>query len=533
MEKNLVTPPVRRLSALALALALALGAACGLSPRRALAEEGAAAAASAAEAAADAAAVADAGAAWSADAPPEVSAPVALLVDRTTGTVLFERDADTLRTPASLTKVMTALVTLERASLSDVVTVEQADLDNLTPESSVAGLKAGETLTVRDLLACLLIPSGNDAAYVLARHVGGDWQTFVGLMNERAASLGCASTHFADPCGLSSDIVTTARDLVTIFEAALEHPEFLEIAGSATWDLPATEKNPARTLETTDFLIESDSPVYMGETIVASKTGFTNDAGKCLLAAAERDGMSLVGIVMGASDETDEDGVTPNFYDLRDLFEWGFGAWVTGNVVSEGDVLASREVALSQDGDAVDAVATGSIFGTVPRGTTVADLTVAVPWEGAEALQAPVKEDTNLGRVAVSLNGRALGTVGRCYRQRDGALHTRLRHLVGDVRPGAHGHRGGRHRRVLRARGYHRRACLPRPQEGARSSGDHRAGCARTRREPCLRRRSRPRQARSVAGRPHDPHTFHLPWQHLPLHDGAVRHGGARAARRP
>lgn len=411
MEKNLVTSPARRLPALALALSLAAGAACGVAPRAALAVEGEAAAAEAAPAETDAA-PADAGATWSADAPPEVSAPVALLVDRATGTVLFEREADALRTPASLTKVMTALVTLERASLDDVVTVEQADLDNLTPESSVAGLKAGETLTVRDLLACLLIPSGNDAAYVLARHVGGDWQTFVGLMNERATSLGCASTHFADPCGLSSDIVTTARDLVTIFEAALAHPEFLEIAGSATWDLPETEKNPARTLETTDALIVSDSPVYMGETVIASKTGFTNDAGKCLLAAAERDGMSLVGIVMGASDETDEDGITPNFYDLRDLFEWGLGAWVTGNVVSAGDVLASREVTLSKDGDAVDAVATGSIFATVPRGTTVADLTVSVPWEGAEPLQAPVKEGTNLGRVSVSLDGRTLGTVG-------------------------------------------------------------------------------------------------------------------------
>lgn len=417
MEKNHVTSSARRLPALALALALMTGVVCGAVPRAALAVEGEAAAATEttpdAEAAAPAeGAAAEAGATWSADAPPEVSAPAALLVDRTTGTVLYEREADALRTPASLTKVMTALVTLERANLDDVVTVEQADLDNLTPESSVAGLKAGETLTVRDLLACLLIPSGNDAAYVLARHVGGDWQTFVGLMNERATSLGCASTSFADPCGLSSDIVTTARDLVTIFEAALEHPEFLEIAGSATWDLPATEKNPARTLETTDALIVSDSPVYMGETVIASKTGFTNDAGKCLLAAAERDGMSLVGIVMGASDETDEDGITPNFYDLRDLFEWGFGAWVTGNVVSAGDVLASREVTLSKDGDAVDAVATGSIFATVPRGTTVADLTVAVPWEGTEPLQAPVKEDTNLGRVSVSLDGRTLGTVG-------------------------------------------------------------------------------------------------------------------------
>lgn len=425
MEKNLVTPARRRLPALALALALAAGGAWGLAPRVAAAEDDAETTAEAESSVTDDGS--DAGAAsdavssvttdraaesdWSADEPPEITSPVALVVDTTTGTVLYEREADTLRTPASITKVMTALLTLENASLDDVVTVEESDFDNVTAESSVAYLEAGESLTVRDLLAGLLVPSGNDAAYVLARYVGGDWQTFVDMMNERAESLGCASTSFADPCGLSSDNVTTARDLVTIFEAALEYPEFCEISSSATWELPATEDGTERTLETTDYLVDPESPVYMGDTIVASKTGFTNDAGKCLIAAAERDGMSIVGIVMGASDEEDEYEVTPNFYDLRDLLEWGLGAWVTGDVVSEGDVLATREVELSSDGDAVDAVATSSIVATVPRGTTPEDLTIEVPWEGEEALRAPVTEGTQLGRVFVSLDGRALGSV--------------------------------------------------------------------------------------------------------------------------
>ena len=152
---------------------------------------------------------------------------------------------------------MTALVVLENADLDAEVTVEEGDLDEVTWDSSIAGLKVGETLTVRDLLACLLVPSGNDASYVLARFVGGgDWHAFVDMMNERAAQLGCEGTHFANPCGLHDDNhYSTARDLVRIFEAALAYPEFEEIAGSESWDLPETSQNPARTLESTESLI--------------------------------------------------------------------------------------------------------------------------------------------------------------------------------------------------------------------------------------------------------------------------------------
>ena len=403
----------RRTLASALALALALAAAGA--PRVAWAQDDAEPVAVVEEAPAAEAPAAEAPAAetpaYSADEPPALSSPVALLVDRDTGYVLFEQGADEQRTPASITKILTALVVLENASLDDVVTVEEGDFEHVTAESTTAGLKAGDVLTVRDLLAGLLLPSGNDAAYVLARAVGGDWQTFVGMMNEKAASLGCTSTHFSDPCGLAEDNhYTTARDLVTIFEAVMAYPAFQEIAGSSTWQMPATGDNPARTITTTDLLLDPESPVYMGDEIVAGKTGFTYDAGKCLIVAAQRDGMNLVGVVLGGSDEEDADGVTPNYYDMRSLLAWGFGAWETGEVVSAGDVVASAEVTLSSDGDEVGARSDDAIVTTFPRGTTIADLTVEPSWEGA--FQAPIEKGDSLGEAAISLDGRALGTVG-------------------------------------------------------------------------------------------------------------------------
>ncbi|MBM6675532.1 D-alanyl-D-alanine carboxypeptidase [Olsenella uli] len=348
---------------------------------------------------------------WSADEPPALSCTRALLVERETNTTLYAQGADERAYPASITKVMTALLVLENADLDDMVTVEEHDLDEVTWDSSVAGLKVGDTLSVRDLLACLLIPSGNDASYVLARYVaGGDWHDFVDMMNERAVELGCTGTHFVNPCGLhDDDHYSTAHDLLLMFEEALKHPEFAEIAGSATWDIPATGDNEARTLENTDTLLDPESPVYMGDAIVASKTGSTYDAGRCLITEAQRDGRTLIGVVLGAPMEEDADGVAGSFYDMRSLLEWGFGAWRTGDVVRIGDVVGEVGVTLSSDGEKVDAAATTTIYATVPADTTIDDLTLTPSWSGS--IQAPVSEGRELGTVSVALGERRLGTV--------------------------------------------------------------------------------------------------------------------------
>lgn len=230
------------------------------------------------------------------------------------------------------------------------------------------------------------------------------------MMNERAAELGCTDTHFVNPCGLhDDDHYSTCADLALIFEEALKHPEFVEVSSAATWELPETSVAPARELKNTDVLIDPESPVYMGDTIVSSKTGSTVEGGKSLIVLAERDGRSLIGVVMGAPLEADAAGVAPNFYDMRSLLEWGFGAWQTGEVVSVGDVVGSAEVSLSSDGDAVDALATTSVVATVPVGTTLEDLTFAPSWSGA--LQAPLEDGAALGEVSVSLGERELGTV--------------------------------------------------------------------------------------------------------------------------
>ena len=169
-----------------------------------------------------------------------IDAKSALLIDMDTEQVLYEQAADEQRYPASITKIMTALLTLEAVGrgeldLNDVITMDDAALADLTPDSSTAGLQAGEEITVRNLLYCLLLASANEAANALAIAVAGDIPTFVEQMNQRAQELGMSGTHFVNPHGLhSDDHYTTARDIFKMAKQAMTHATFREIVSTGT-----------------------------------------------------------------------------------------------------------------------------------------------------------------------------------------------------------------------------------------------------------------------------------------------------------
>lgn len=341
---------------------------------------------------------------------PATNTPVAFLYDTDNKAVLLDKEASTRSYPASTTKVMTALLVLERGNLDDVVTVQADDFSQLGEDSMMSGIKDGEQLSVRNLLACMLLPSGNDAAYVLARYVGGTWQNFATLMNEKAAELGCSNTHFVNPCGLhDNNHYTCARDLALIFRAALEYPVFTEITSSATWTLPATNQNSARTLENTDFLIQTSSDAYADGIVTAGKTGYTTEGGKCLVVAAEKNGRHLVAVTLGGKNDAAYGAPTSNFYGMRDLLNWGFDAWGNVEVVSAGTELGSVGVRLSEDGTTLGAVSASALTAFAPKGLTVSDLDIelSVP----DSVSAPVSKGDGLGQATVSYDGRELGVV--------------------------------------------------------------------------------------------------------------------------
>ena len=195
-------------------------------------------------------------------ADPLIDATAALLVNADTGMVLYEKNADERRYPASTTKVMTALLTLEHVEdLEEIVTAQESDFENVTADSSNADIKVGEQVRVIDLLYALMLPSANEAAYMLARHVGGSYEEFVNMMNARAQELGCTGTHFSNPCGLhADDHYSTARDLLLISQAAMQDETFVTIAETAQYRMPATNMHDSRIIFTTSSFSAAPIP---------------------------------------------------------------------------------------------------------------------------------------------------------------------------------------------------------------------------------------------------------------------------------
>ncbi len=224
---------------------------------------------------------------------PTVEGKAFLLLDQQTGESLFERAADKRFPPASLTKLLTALVVVEEGNLDEVVTVSRRAVS--IPGKKI--LQAGETYRLGDLLTALMVASSNDAALAAAEHVAGSEQAFVKRMNARAKALGLKQTRFANPHGLDAkNHFSTARDLARLTLVALRHPVLAELAS-----LPAAEIAPLNgsrqiPLETTNILLGH----YPG--LNGVKTGYTRRAGRCLIATAEREGKGVLLVMLGARD---------------------------------------------------------------------------------------------------------------------------------------------------------------------------------------------------------------------------------------
>lgn len=269
-----------------------------------------------------------AGVVSSSDAPdPDIRAGVLVGPD---GRVLWSREDDHEFAMASITKIMTALVVLEKCRLDDVVTVTAG----ATGVGYATGLKAGERLTVRQLLELLLVASSNDAANALAIHTGGSKSEFARMMNSRAETLGLSDTRYANAHGLDeAGHHSSAADTAVLLRTAIAKPEFRRIIGMDSVVLPEFGSRKARRIQSTDELLG----VYRG--LLGGKTGFTDDAKYSFAAAAERDGVALTGVVLGAASNDSR------FKQAAHLFDWGFAHLSLRSLTTTDGVVASVPVA--------------------------------------------------------------------------------------------------------------------------------------------------------------------------------------------
>jgi len=319
---------------------------------------------------------------------PDVKLKAGVLVDGD-GRVLWSRQPDADRSMASLTKIMTAVVALENTKLTDTVIVPRAAT---RVGESTSFLRAGDKLSMQELLEALLVKSGNDASVAIALHVSGDTDAFVGLMNKKAVELGLTNTHFTNPHGLDeSGHHTSARDLGVLSRYAMSKPAFRSIVGMKEVTIGTGRRK--ETLPSTNVLIGN----YQG--ISGIKTGYTKDAGYCVINSAERNDIELYAVVLGTGTES------ARFRDSRELLDWGFAHYRPQSLATSGTVLAEAPVSDYLD---VTVPAAVSVDSTVPildlNGPITRTVTVA-------AVRAPVKAGQHVGVATFTQNGRLIASL--------------------------------------------------------------------------------------------------------------------------
>ena len=322
------------------------------------------------------------------------------------GTVIFNKNAKKKTAMASLTKICTAIVVLDKVKdLESKVTVKQEVMDTLAgTNSSTAGISTGEVLTVNQLLNLMLVHSANESAAILADYVGGDINSFVGMMNAYAQKLGCKNTHFMNPHGLDEDgHYTTAEDLAKIIKYALKNDVFKKIVAQAEYTLPDTNKRETVTYSNTNFLLNKNSNYYY-EPCRGIKTGTTENAGQCLASYATQNGYTYICIVIGGKDlyASSSHDINRAFNDTVRAYKWVFDNIKLKTVASPANIVTVADIDLARKVDTVQLVPAKEITALLPSDVDTSGVSIEVV-DGSvnPKLHAPVKAGEVLGKADI------------------------------------------------------------------------------------------------------------------------------------
>ena len=346
----------------------------------------------------------------------EYSNQAMLLVNADTGTVLYSQNADKKYYPASTTKIMTCLLALE--------IVEDIDATEITAKSSLfnefygidistAGIVGGETLTVRQLLYCMLLQSANEAASIIADYLGnGSRETFAQMMTQRAKELGCKNTNFVNAHGLQDENhYTTAHDLYLIASEAMKYDVFREIISTSSYKL-TTNKRTGAWLTTTNSLIRKDSKYYYSP-VCGIKTGTTTPAGRCLVSYASSEGYNYLCVMLNTPYKDSEGKVYSDnfaFMETKELYKWAFSNFEIKTVISEDETVGEIPVKYSDETDFVLLNPAEKIEALIPSSADVSSIQRIVEPSYTE-LEAPIKAGSKVGTITLRLNGQTVAVV--------------------------------------------------------------------------------------------------------------------------
>ena len=351
---------------------------------------------------------------------PDIHAKAAILVDGETGTVLYDKNMHEELPMASITKVMSALLVLEAVDRGQLrmdqnVTATESSMKGMVEDGSTADIKVGETLTVEQLLYCMLVISANETCNILGEAVSGSVDAFVEKMNQRAQELGCQNTHFANTTGLTqSGHYSSAWDIYLITREAMKHDDFMTIVNTKAYTVPATNMTEKeRELHSTNALISNWRMTgYLYSGAQGIKTGSTDAAGLCLVSSAVRGSRTLISVVLGCEEVKTETGGTrvESFSETARMFDWGFDNFSTRTVLEENELIREVPVALSNEVSTVAVHPAYTAEAVLPNDLELDQLERVVTLN-AESVDAPVAAGDALGSITIRYDGTDYVTV--------------------------------------------------------------------------------------------------------------------------
>ena len=342
---------------------------------------------------------------------PDLNAKAAVLIDAKTGNVLFEKNADKKMYPASTTKIITALIALEKVedgsiSLEQPITYTETANDTMDPDGSNIALKVGETMKLEDLLKGLLLASGNDAAAIIAEYIGGDINSFVSLMNEKVKEFGLENTHFANPHGLhNEENYTTAKDMAKIAFEAMKNPTFRSIVECAHIRLSPTNMSEERYyINTNNLVSRMRYPYYFYDKATGIKTGSTTEAGYCLVSSAKDGNKEVIAVVFKSDD------ISASHTDSKNLLEHGLTDFSAIRFAKVDDIYGEVKVKQSSDGtDHILLSAKDNLEILFAKNADSSEVEVIT--DIPEKVYAPIKKGQEIGKVNFVYNSQVIGSI--------------------------------------------------------------------------------------------------------------------------
>lgn len=264
----------------------------------------------------------------------------AILIDASTGKILHDKDIYSRKYPASTTKILTAIIAIEKCDLNEKATASHSAVFSVKSGYSVANIQEGESFTIRELLDVLMLQSANEAANVIAEHISGSVEEFAKLMNQKAKEIGCLDSNFVNANGAHSDNhYSTAYDLAMIAKYCMKNQTFRELVVKEECSLPTTEiYEEERVFRNTNSLMQQNSRYYYPY-CNGIKTGFTTPAKNCLIASSNKNGFELISVVLHA--ESTEDGLSARYLDTINLFEYGYENYKQDDILKEYNMLGT------------------------------------------------------------------------------------------------------------------------------------------------------------------------------------------------